>query len=670
MRANDYGINWLAYATILVAGFAVLYLSPVLHSPFLGDDSWRESVLRGVSLLTHRSLPELMEETSRDFIRSGRWYPLVIYYYPVFFYLDLQLYKCVTLALVLGNMMIFVHFVRLITSSRYLAVLALLLAPLMIQFRYYHDPVLSYYFLMQIEFALLMLSAIWFFRYLRNHRFIFLFGSVVAYAISIMVYEAFYLSWLLHVALAWNARMKSDYGRVARQTFPFVAVAALNLTIALLIRSVEGVSYEGTRASFDPISYLVTFAKQTASALPLSHAFAAIAQGQIVCDWATDMSRNAVALGLAWLVLWVFVILTRSEADSKLNGGEGGRLLLCGLALVLPPAAIVALSEKYQNELRWGWGYLPAYIEAFGVVLMALFLASRARFRLIGSPPAVRWIAAAVATVIGFGVCVTNYINNDSVVERYRTAELRPRECVQRAMKSGLLRFVPDGSYVLCGDPLHSWDNPAFFRQWSGLTLQVVKPQGFLYDAQMGSANIEDAFAGFRVRGVSGTYDFHQNETSGQVFSGYGVQFQGLGWPLVRRVCKQGTSSSRHNAYFLKYEAFSENCAYVVLARLKKLKLTPTERVSAISADKIWIYLEIPEDCSPAHVSVAGRVINEWLESRESVCFRAVELKSLGRCGSGELFELACPRQGLDVDPGSIVAALNKNPDGLHALSH
>jgi hypothetical protein len=157
-----------SYLIVLSILVNLVNLLPVIQSPFLGDDAWRESCISGVASLTNTNLGEITWSVTKDFIRDGRWYPLVVYYYAAFYYLDRVYYKTVEVGLILVNIILLGYLVQLITDRKSFFLITLLVAPLFFQFRFYHDPILYYYYLMQLEFLLLVSSLIFFLWFLRN----------------------------------------------------------------------------------------------------------------------------------------------------------------------------------------------------------------------------------------------------------------------------------------------------------------------------------------------------------------------------------------------------------------------------------------------------------------------------------------------------------------------
>ncbi|MEW6532468.1 MAG: hypothetical protein AB1473_16675 [Thermodesulfobacteriota bacterium] len=643
----------LLLLTLIVLGVNSAFLLPVLDSPYLGDDSWRESLTKGLVLLSEKNLLEMCWEISKDFISSGRWYPLIIYYYPVFYYVDQHTYKVMTLLFVVGNVMLFGWFVSLISRSAKLGLMAMMLPPLTLQLRMYHDAILSYYFLMQIEFAFLMLSAIGLVYFLRRARWWLYIVSILSYLACLLVYEVSYAFWLVHAVLCYVHFGRHRLKQALLTSLPFVALSVLNLGIMLIIRATFGVYYEGVQSQFAPMQCLITFAKQVFSATPLSY----FVSTPVIQDLSIRSEMFSLGLLIAicapWGLVWYTLWRKRSASDSSGEPAAAGALSVLGIVIWLAPSIPIAFSAKYQRELQWGLGYLPTYLSAFGVDLLLLaggvFVSSRLR----GTARVPREMFAVCTAIIGAVVSAIAFNSNCIVVQKYAHAERFPRALMETALEHGLLRPVKDKSFLICGEPFHSWDNPPFFKQYSGMTLQVVKPKGFCHDEEMGSTTIDKALAKSAAANRPGCYDFTCPANCKQVFSGYDVVFKGLGWPVLCKTTNPSSKPEVPSVFFLRYEASSEAQGYAVLAKLRGIKVNSGEIVE-ISADRTWVYAAVPSASALRNLRIRCKFVDEQNRSTKSFEFDQRQLRAVRISGKEMILQLPPCSDGLFVDPRSI----------------
>ncbi len=644
------------YIAALVGFVNLISLLPLIHSPYLGDDSWCESTLPGLLLLSKMSLPDLCWNTVKDYVHSGRWYPLIIYYYPVFCFLNEYLYKCASVLFVLTNVALFAYFVRLITSSTSLGLMSALLPPLFIQFRCYHDPVMSYYFLMQVEFALILISLILLNFYLRKSRVIFLILSLSSWGCCLLVYEAFYAFWLMHALVTYVHFGKGSIKKVVRITAPFFVLAVLNMLITLYIRSEFAPRYQGINLNFSIEAWLVAFLKQAVAAFPLSYFLSA----ESFSYWAqvarTYFATDLVIMCAAWAILWCLIsdrFFTGKEIKDKPNLKVLGFL---GFGFWLLPALLVTLSTKYQQELKWGLGYLPVYVSSFGMMMLAISLIafiyrSAGRFSK----------HAQTASIIGltfFGVVISgiNYNSNQLVIQKYNFGEHYHRNLIENALHGNLLRPVPEGSYIICGTPIRSWDTPAFYRMHSGLTLQVVQLAGFSPDRDLGNLSVKDAFPNYLKNGYTDRYNFTKFNYPYKYFKGYRAQFVGVEGPVLQRVVAPATGHFNRQVFFLRYEAKFKDLGYAILGRLTEMQAS-NEKISGVAADKVWVYVAIPVGYPYRSISFSGTWIDrKTLLHAGTFRFTERDIREISADANGRLFELPAVTDRKFVDPKSVTA--------------
>jgi hypothetical protein len=130
------------------------------------------------------------------------------------------------------------------------------------------------------------------------------------------------------------------------------------------------IAYEGIVMDLSPWPVLRTFVLQTFSSLPLAPQI-----GRRIVQRPGGGAVDVV------LVAGVVVLLTVLSGYLALrffrNRSKENALPLIGMIVWLTPALVIAISAKYQAELDWGTGYLPRYLQNFGLVLVILGPAGR-----------------------------------------------------------------------------------------------------------------------------------------------------------------------------------------------------------------------------------------------------------------------------------------------------
>lgn len=654
---------------VLVALVNVVNLLPLLNSPYLGDDAWCESTLKGLVELSGISLPSLCWNVVLDYVRDGRWYPAVVYYYPVFYYLDRHLYKVVTLLFILSNIGVFGYFVYLATSSRSAGIVAALLPPVFFQLRFYHDPMLAYYFLMQVEFLLIVLSLIFFTLYLRQDSNRYLLGSLAAYGLSMLVYEAFYGFWVMHGIIAYFHFGRNNVRKAARAISPFVLLFVMNSCLILLIRHVFVVQYEGIQLNFVLTDWLIAFLKQVVAALPLSYYLLSGALHDTLAYARLYFANDVFSLFCLCSIAWLFASLFCWGARGTNPSTNLKPLIVMGLGFWILPAPVVTLSAKYQRELTWGLGYLPVYVSCFGLMMLATFVIMQIYVGLEGLGSKAR---TGILVAIGLIVCVVsaiNYNNNRIVIHAYNFGEHYHRSLIEHALEGGMMQGVPDGSHLICGGQVRSWDNPAFFKMHSGLALQVTKPDGFSPDKHMGVTRLEKAFAAYRVPGASHTYRFADQGSGKCNALTYKAEFEGFEGPILAAVEGPSRNAKDRQTFFLKYEAHGQGLGYAVLGRLVSLK-ADKDNISALASDRIYVYVGIPLGYPYTSICIAGTWVDrEFVRPCRSFQITEKDLKLVLSDRYGRLYKLPRSKMPRDVDPRSVVVSMTSGDLKLPPLA-
>ena len=161
-QGNNMEINriYLFYC-LAVVFLAVLMLAPLLSSGFVSDDSVFSSI-KGTLSFDNQNLRDYIFGYIKGWLFNiGRFVPLsTVLLNTVFFIIgqNVFIYKLTILIFIVINILLFGYFIKLITASRSLCLLSMLIAPLFFQIRVYHDPIVSFNLLMQLVFLFVILS--------------------------------------------------------------------------------------------------------------------------------------------------------------------------------------------------------------------------------------------------------------------------------------------------------------------------------------------------------------------------------------------------------------------------------------------------------------------------------------------------------------------------------
>lgn len=159
------------YLGLCSLALCVFMLSPILNSGFFGDDA-KNSFINGDVAYGHLNLLQFILSSIKSWMYIGRFFPLATVNTILLFTFinNLVLYKLLTIIFIIVNILIFGYLIRLMTDSTSVKLLAVLLIPIFFQSRMFHDPIMSFAWLLQIVFFYTAVSLISLIIYLKNGK--------------------------------------------------------------------------------------------------------------------------------------------------------------------------------------------------------------------------------------------------------------------------------------------------------------------------------------------------------------------------------------------------------------------------------------------------------------------------------------------------------------------
>ncbi|MGD0052575.1 MAG: hypothetical protein ABSD03_12300 [Vulcanimicrobiaceae bacterium] len=425
---------------IALLGFIVI--APALQTGWYADDAFYWA-LPGTLAARHESLLAAIEHAIVLWlVGNARFYPgLVVEKYLVFAtFTNLLAYKAFLIATTLVTLELFRRCVARYTSLA-TGNLAALAACAILQERAYHDAILAYNAMPQFVAIAMLLSLLAFADVLDRGRLGARALALGCFVLAAITYEEVYAFGLLYLALA-KARGRT-WVAALRASSPFLGISVLLILLAAALHVAFPV-HSLYALSFAPLPVLRTGLEQIAAAFPLVY-WAADPNGIFGRVNLEDFLRNAPLDPLVGATFAVAAWLALRQV-----AGERIRLApLCtiGALIVVLPAFPVALLAKYQDELRPGLGYLPVFVEYFGVALLIVagMLALR-RLR------ARRTATLVCALAVGLVAAMTQATNVH--VARALAPERDAQLALQQALQHGLLRGIPDGATVTFQPPV------------------------------------------------------------------------------------------------------------------------------------------------------------------------------------------------------------------------
>jgi hypothetical protein len=263
----------LAVIAALVA-YVALSLLPLLSSGYYSDDLIY-STMRGQIQLQGISFVESLIESNRAWITSnGRLFPVHLLRLHAISYVSyhLSVYKALLLSLNVINVLLFGYLLLLHTGSRSASCLGMLVLPALFQFRLYHDPILSFFGMMQVFVALLLAAMISLYKYLEHERRTYLLASLLFYNLCLYYHEVSIPMLPLFVTIViWKrASLKARLAMSSLYSVS-VAVALVAMFAVRALRDAASAPYPGIVFNFQVKPIIKTFALQLYASLPLTY---------------------------------------------------------------------------------------------------------------------------------------------------------------------------------------------------------------------------------------------------------------------------------------------------------------------------------------------------------------------------------------------------------------
>ncbi|MBF0555364.1 MAG: LamG domain-containing protein [Nitrospirae bacterium] len=447
------------YYIMFILAYIVITLSPLLNAGFYDDDQ-ASSYVRGT--LVSKGMQLNLSSYLADYINfsidgnkywikeTGRFFPLSAFPGTLPFYIFysqdtvifLNILKILSLCL---NILLYGYLIWLITKSEMLSLLSMLLIPVFFQFRVYHDPILSYPFLLSFVLLYALLSLISLQQYLVKGKIYYLVLSMLLYLAGCLTYEISYLFFILHFILIYfqinNLKM------ALKQTSPFIIIVIFLGILSLFLRHNAPHILGQYTINLNFYLYFKTFMNQTLSSLPMSYIIFTLPNRIHHIAYITvnyNPIRSVISSVLFVVLLYMlFTKLSLKDVEHKF-------LIIFGSVLCFIPGLMIAASPKFQSEVTLGKGYLPVYIQYYGMLLL-----------LTG---AVLWLSKTLYLqknrylkhVLVIILAIVNFLNiqtNAAVIEVFNGSPQslmgNSRMLFEHALKDDILANVPDGAMIL-----------------------------------------------------------------------------------------------------------------------------------------------------------------------------------------------------------------------------
>jgi len=490
---------------ILGAVWVFYYLAVLLKTGYISDDTFNSQVA-GEVIIANSTIWERTIAQCRWWMETpGRFMPLAFYSYPLFYYLrSLFAYKVITILMSVLCVGLMAKLVAMVSRSRAMGLLTFFVLPVFFQFRAWHDPFLAFAFLLPLSTAHLLLSLIFFQKYLARSsekpRSVWLLGaSLFFHLCALLTYEVTYLGIGAFIILAYQQKghLKQSIKASVPQFIAWGIVVMITLALKTPLNPHYINEHAGASLSLNFGKIIRAFSIQAYSAFPLSYYWKVKTHvRQYIDNW--DL-LVIVGIFLATFLLFRAVII---QAQKTLRF-----MLLLGAYLAFAPAMIMGLSG-YQDiliEAGFGMGYIAVYPQYFG-----LFLLLTGALIWLSQKMSTQKLKNALFFTAAVAVAATAFYNlgqNRSVALEANKTYFYPRKVIDGAFNRGMLENLPKDlivlrRYVYPHD--HTWN----YAKFANRPVPLEEPEAFFAKPEAYAKVV----AG-QVYVVSYSFDLNQGST-------------------------------------------------------------------------------------------------------------------------------------------------------------
>ncbi len=425
-------------------------------------------------LMTRRGL--VKEDAFHFATVAGRFYFYIVkplYNLPYVFD-NMVVVKIFHLVPLIFCFLLFARIIRMMTGSRELSWLFLLVFLMTMQISQHTSLFLAYPFFFTFSFSLLLISFILLLRYYENKKRSMLVLAALFFLVGLLFYET-YIFFLLFAGLTiayHNLREKRPWQQAARDSFlellPFLAIGILYIATYFIFRIYHPSQYAGTSFGMKEVTLKTFFAvlwHLSFSAFPLTIYSTEHTlfwdKSELVSGYSPVLLRLILSAHVEWIVKGVVVAFCGYKlllASPRLKTAGLLGAILIALMMIFLPHLPLALTEKYTFHAgKHGMlGYVTTFYSFFGVLLLITVLLSYLmnlfNFNLIAK----RIITSLF--VLGFFICsVLTDFSNYTVAKDIRSANLR-FYAIDELLKTDEFRAIPAGTPFYAKE---LWDNPS-----------------------------------------------------------------------------------------------------------------------------------------------------------------------------------------------------------------
>lgn len=405
-------------------------------------------------LINHNvSVFELTQSIMESWYKqTGRCFFFSSYTYVLFCIIkNVYLYKLLIVITTFIDGVLLSILLKKITASKKVQFLALLFFPVFISLdcRYF-NAMYGFHMLLQMCMCVCLIALLAFERYLHTSKIIWQIISCLFLSIALGMYEVSYVLCVLFLILGYI--QTKSVSKTVYKLLPQVVTGVLWLIWNVVARLQASSEYAGTKINLG-FQCVQAFLQQLSGSCSLISIFT---KSDVLTKENIKLAvgNNGVRYILLAICMFIMLIYIWKYKEKIENYKWCG---LLGILMAIGPAMLIAMSERYQKEIDWGMGYLPAYISCWGIVVCITLLVAK-----YGNGRGISPIVVGIPFVL---LMVLNLMIADITVEQYNKGN--SDQFVAEAVGAGILDEVREDNILVdgCGNWAEADSHYAFLTQ-------------------------------------------------------------------------------------------------------------------------------------------------------------------------------------------------------------
>jgi hypothetical protein len=440
---------------LLLLSLLVIISLPIFQAGYFSDDMIN-SLIPGTIKIYHFSFWSYVYEYMKIWINYGRFFPLsilssilVFNYFP-----DAHDYQIIRLVFIWISIFSFAWLLKVLTRDVFSALLFLILTPMCWSIHDAADPLVSFAIFLPLVVIFAAMTLIFLRYYQDTEKTGWLALSLVMYLGGLACYELGMVTFFLMLIVVHMHTHTTQHKIEIIKPYAILTLAYL-LTYTIL-QHTNHLTYDGIKIHLG-MPFLSGFIVQLTSALPLSYYLLATHTHLDAYELLQHIAANKAAAAIA-LYLFFVTLITTFWLIRKVQFSKKNILCICltGWTLMIFPAVLMGLSQKYQILIHAGRGYIPVYVQYLGTACLLLSGICWLNLHIRQKTFLHLAIAAMVSAVV-----VMSWIVNLAVVTDNNEHNYNTRALYEKALQHNVLATLPDHAYLI--ERLALWNAPDFY---------------------------------------------------------------------------------------------------------------------------------------------------------------------------------------------------------------